>query len=132
MQVKIKNISNVEQDVVMTWVASNVLTYKNTFVEVRKILKGESLLITKKFETIPMYDLKIKLAVANTPFTFGGETPVIGSLTESTTLWIWNVVTYLTLIGILLFVGILFLLVKDLRRKSWEVVKATPTHKKKK
>lgn len=121
VQLKVKNISPVEQDVVITWVASNILTYKNTFTESRKILKGESLLITKKIENIPSYNLKIKFTITNTPFTFGGQEPVIWTIKQTTTLWIWNAITYITIIGILLFIGIIFLLVQDLKRRRWTV-----------
>lgn len=126
MQIKVKNISPVEQDVVMTWVASNILMYKNTFVEVRKILKGESLLITKKIDKIPSYNLSIKLNISNTPFTFNNQEPVIGHLKEKTTILIWNVITVITLIGLLLLIGIIILLVKDLKRKAIE--KTTVAH----
>ena len=77
IQLNIKNISSVEQDVVITGVTSNILTYKNTFVETRKILKGESLPITQKIESIPPYNLKVKLNITSTPFTFGGQQPIV-------------------------------------------------------
>gem|GEM_PF-1067222 len=77
IQIKVKNVSPVEQDVVITGVASNILMYKNTFTEERKILNGESLLIVQKLDAIPSYDLKVKLNITNTPYTFGGQTPVI-------------------------------------------------------
>lgn len=94
--------------------------YKNTFVEVRKILKGESLLITKKIDKIPSYNLSIKLNISNTPFTFNNQEPVIGHLKEKTTILIWNVITVITLIGLLLLIGIIILLVKDIKRKTIE------------
>lgn len=118
MQIKVKNISPVEQDVVMTWVASNILMYKNTFVEGRKILKGESFLITKKIDKVPAYNLSIRLNISNTPFTFNDQEPIIGHLKEKTTILIRNVITIITLIGLLLLIGIIILLVKDLRRKN--------------
>ncbi len=130
IQLKIKNISPVEQDVVITWVASNILVYKNTFVESRKILKWETLLITKKLESIPSYNLKVKFDIANIPFTFGGQAPVIWQIYEKTTFWIWNVVTYITLIGILLFVGIVILLIQDITKKRGQ--RATTVHQPKK
>lgn len=123
MQIKVKNISRVQQDVIITWLVKNILMYKNNFVESRKILKGESLLITKKFETIPTYNLKIKLTASNTPFTFGDQIPVIGTLKEKTNIWIWNMITFITLFGILFFAGIFILLIKNLQQKKNTEVK---------
>ena len=131
VQLKVKNVSAVEQDVAITWVASNLLTYKNTFVETRKILKGEWLTITQKLSGNPSYNLTLKLNITNTPFTFGGQAPVIWITKEQTIIWIWNVITYLTIIGILLFVGVVILLIKDLKKRRR--VKKVPTpHKTKK
>lgn len=133
IQLKVKNISPVEQDVVATWVASNILTYKNTFVETRKILKGESLVITQKISNIPSYNLTVKFNITNTPFTFGNQAPVIWTTKQKATLWIFNVITYITLIGILLFVGVVILLIQDLKRRRGGVTphKATPKKKNK-
>jgi len=117
VQLKIKNISPVEQDVVITWVASNLLTYKNTFVETRKILKGESIIITKKIDEMPSYNLSIKFNIENTPFTFGWQKPIIGTTKEKTTIRIWNTITFITIVGILLLIGIVLLLIKDIQRK---------------
>ena len=130
IQIKVKNVSAVEQDVVITWVASNILMYKNTFVETRKLLKWESLVINKKIENTPSYNLTVKFNIANTPFTFGGQTPVVGHIKEKTILWIWNVVTYLTMIGIILFVGIVILLIQDLKRRKGIVKVAASKTKK--
>ncbi len=124
MQIKVKNVSPVEQDVVITWVASNILMYKNTFLETRKILKGESLLISKKIDRVPAYNLSIKLNISNTPFSFGNaQEPVIGHLKEKTTILIWDVRMFITIIGLLLLIGILYLLIKDLKKKSAVKVK---------
>lgn len=117
IQLKVKNISAVEQDVVITWVASNILTYKNTFIETRKILKWESLVITKKIDELPSYNLKVKFNITNTPFTFGWQEPVIWTTTTKTIIWIWNAITFITIIGILLLVGIVILLVQDIQRR---------------
>lgn len=118
IQLKVKNISPVEQDVVITWVASNILVYKDTFVETRKILKWESLLITKKLDALPLYNLKVKFRIANTPFTFNNEAPTIGHIKESTIIWVWNIVTFITLIGILILAGGIFLIIKDLKKRG--------------
>lgn len=132
IQLKIKNISAVEQDVVITWVASNLLTYKNTFVETRKILKWESLVITKKIDDMPAYNLKVKFNITNTPFTFGWQEPVVWSTTTKTIIWIWNAVTFITLIGILLLIGIVILLIQDIQRRRGKrvVIHKQPAKKK--
>jgi len=77
IQLKVKNVSPVEQDVVITGVASDILTYQNTFVESRKLLKNDILPITQKLDALPSYNLTVKLNITNTPFTFRGETPII-------------------------------------------------------
>jgi len=118
IQIKVKNVSPVEQDVVITGVASNILMYKNTFTEERKILNGESLLIVQKLDAIPSYDLKVKLNITNTPYTFGGQTPVIWTLKEKTTIWIWNAITFITIVWILLLAGIIILLIQDIKRRK--------------
>lgn len=118
VQLKVRNISRVEQDVIITWVVSNLLTYKDTFIESRKLLKGEVLTITKKIITVPPYNLKIKLNIANTPFTFGDQEVVIWMAQEKTNIRIRNIITYITLIWILLFVAILFLLIQNLKKNN--------------
>lgn len=129
IQLKVHNISRIEQNVVITGVASNILTYKNTFVETRRILKGEVLTITKKLTTIPPYNLNVKFSISNTPFSFGGQAPVVWMIETKTTIWIWDIITYITIIWILLFVGIVILLVKDLTRRREKVSTAHTTHK---
>lgn len=125
MQIKVKNVSPIEQNVVVTWIASNILMYKNTFVEARKILKGESLLITKKIDEIPSYNLSVKLNISNTPFTLNNQEPVVWHLKESTVIVIRNVITFITVIGLLLLIGIVILLVKDLKKKNNKKIKMT-------
>lgn len=118
MQIKVKNISRTQQDVMITWTFTNIIGYKNIFEEGRKVLKWESLLITKKLDTIPIYNLKTKLIISNTPMTFGGIEPMVWYLKEKTTIWIFNAVTYITLIGILILAGIVFLLIKDIKKRK--------------
>lgn len=128
IQIKVHNVSRIEQDVIITWVASNILTYKNTFVETRKLLKGDSLIITKKITTIPPYNLKVKFSISNTPFSFGGQEAIVWTIEENATIWIWNVVTYITIIWILLFVGIIFLLIQDLKKRKAKKTVAHHVH----
>ena len=97
MQIKVKNISRVQQDVEINGKANNIIGQKHLFTETRKILRGETLLITKKFDHIPLYNLKIKLNIANTPMTFGDIIPMVGLLKEKTCIMIWNIVTFVTL-----------------------------------
>ena len=91
-------------------------------------------MITKKFESIPSYNFKIKLNIANTPFVFGEQIPVIGTMKEKTHICIWNMITFITLFGILFFVGIILLLIKDIKhRKNIQIKiieKKTPTQAK--
>lgn len=118
MQIKVKNVSRTQQDVMMTGKFTNIVGYNTMFEEGRKILKWDTLLITKKLDKLPIYNLRIKLAISNTPMTFGGIEPVIGYLTEKTNIWIWNVITWITLIGILILVGIIYLLIKDIKKRK--------------
>lgn len=130
IQIKVKNVSAVEQNVMITWVVSNILTYQNTFVESRKLLKGDSLVINQKLDAIPSYNLKVSLNISNTPFTFNNETPTIGMIKEHTIIWIWNTVTLLTILWILIIIWIIFLLIKDImKRRNVSKVPAHTAHK---
>lgn len=118
IQLKVKNISKVQQDVVITWVAKNILLYKDTFVESRKILKWESLLISKKIEDIPLYNLKIKLNASNTPFTFGDQVAIVGHHKERVNIIVWNIITIVTLFGIILFIFIILFFIKNTKKRK--------------
>lgn len=122
MQMKIKNISMAQQDVLINGKASNVLGMKSVFEEGRKILRGESLLVTKKLDNVSLYNLHIKLIVKNTPMTFGDSKPIVGILTEKVGIMIRNVVTFVTLWGLLLLGCIIFLLIKDLKKRKNKVI----------
>lgn len=97
--------------------------YKNTFIETRKILKGETLLITKKIDKDPSYTLSIRLDISNTPYMFYGKEPKVGFLKERTTIMIWDVRTFITIVGLLLLAGIVYLLIKDLKKKNTVKIK---------
>jgi len=122
VQIKVKNISSGEQEVVITWDISNILSYKDTFVETRKILEGEVLVITKKIGEISPYNLKIKFTINNTPFDFVTQDTdsqkTIGTIKEETVIWTWNVIGYIVLMGMLLFVGVGWLLMQDKKRRK--------------
>lgn len=131
VQIKVKNISPVDQDVVITWDISNILSYKASFVETRKILPGEVLLITKKLEEVPPYNLKIIFTINNVPFGFDTQEPIIWAwkqvnivwtMKETTIVWIWNILVYITLIIIVLVVVISILLIQDKKRRKKKVI----------
>lgn len=127
IQMKIRNISSVEQDIVITWNISNILSYKEQFVEARKILSGELLVITKKLGKIPPYNLKIQLAINNMPFAFDiKQEPVIWTIKEETVIWKWNVAGYIILAGIILFMAIL--LTQDKKKRKRENIHHIHTH----
>lgn len=134
MQIKIKNISRVQQDVEIQWVTNNIIGQKHSFNEMRKILRGETLLITKKFDYLPLYNLKIKLNIINTPMTFGDVKPMSGLLKEKTCIMIWNATTFITLWAIIVLALIIFLLIKDIKKRRNVIVKVihdkVPTKKK--
>ncbi len=122
VQIKVKNISSGDQEVVITWDISNILSYKDTFVETRKILEGDLLVITKKIGEISPYNLKIKFTINNTPFDFDTKDtipqPIVGTIKEETVIWMWNMIGYIILMGILLFVGVGGLLLQDKKRRK--------------
>jgi hypothetical protein len=118
MQLKVKNVSRVQQDVSIDGITNNIIGTKFTFVEERKILRGETLLITKKLEKIPLYNLKIKLNITNTPMTFGDMKPMMGTLKEKTCIMIWDAITFITLGAMLLLALIIFLLIKDIKKRK--------------
>ncbi|MEI8008097.1 MAG: hypothetical protein WCI00_01235 [bacterium] len=64
------------------------MSYKDTFVETRKILEGDLLVITKKIGEISPYNLKIKFTINNTPFDFDTKDtipqPIVGTIKEET------------------------------------------------
>jgi len=124
MQIKVKNISRTQQNIMITWAVASMLGHKNIFEEGRKILKGESLLISKKFDTMPVYNLNIHLNITNTPMTFWNIKPMLGQIKEKTIIWIFDTIMFITLVGILMFAGIIVLLIKDIKRRKSTTVKA--------
>ncbi|MCX6822429.1 MAG: hypothetical protein NTX91_00330 [candidate division SR1 bacterium] len=119
VEVVVKNIGPVEENIVLTGITSNFLMYKETFTELRKILPGEQFIITRKLDTIPNYDLKVDIQLSHT-WTIPGR-PDIASKTlflgETTHIYILNIITYATGIGLLLLLLILILLIKSAMRK---------------
>lgn len=119
VQFKLKNVSSVDQNVSITGTVSNYLMYKKTFTEPRIILRDETLLITKKLDEIPSYNLKTKLNISYLPLdTFGNEKPAPGYLSESANIRIFDTVFFVTIIWLLLFLILLLILLKILRNQQ--------------
>lgn len=115
IQLHIKNIWNAEENFAITGVVSNALTYKRTFTEQRKILKGEEFIIAWKLNEIPLYDFTVDVQLAHTP---NKETLFIH---EKTHIFIFNIITYITLIGLLLLIIILIFLFKRKKKEVYYV-----------
>lgn len=128
---KLKNIGVFDENVAITWIVSNILTYKNVFVSPRLLTPGQDLLVTQKLFDKPNFNFSIKIFLSHMPSVFGGVEAKGWSFQESTRFIIRNIVTRLTLIGLLVVAGIIFLLVKDLRRKSKKVNASKRTKNKK-
>lgn len=120
VQIKIKNISTIDQEVMITWDISNILSYHDSFVETRKILGGELLVITKKLEKIPPYNLKIKFTINNTPFDFDTpqQTLVAWTIEQDASVWTGKAIGYMIAIGAIIFVGIMLLSAQDKKRRK--------------
>lgn len=121
VELTIQNTSSIEQNVVITWVASNFLTYKHTFTETRKILKGQEFIISKKLEDIPNYLLDMDVQLAYTPIItwIPDLVPQTSYLHETARILIINIITRGTLIGIALLLLLIILLIRSSRRKRW-------------
>jgi len=124
LQFQIQNTSSIDQKVSITGSISNFIAYKKIFTEPRKILRGETLLITKKIDEIPWYNMHIKLKTSFVPEInpiFGGEQFTEGwSFSTSTNIWIFDTITIVTLIGLMLLLGLFTLLIMLLKKqKSW-------------
>lgn len=115
----VKNVWPVEEDIVITGIASNVLMYKETFTELRKILPWEQFTITRKLDTIPNYDLKVDIQLSHTWAVPGRPdiAPKTLFLSETAHIFILNIITYATVVGLLLLLLILILLIRSATRK---------------
>lgn len=126
IQIKVKNVSSVEQDVIITGNISNIFSYQNAFVETRKILAGETLIITKTLEENPPYNLKINFIINNTPFHFatsGEDTWAVQeenvwTIKEEVIVWTGNVLGYLLLMIIIAGTGVSLLLMQEKKRRK--------------
>ena len=115
---RLKNMWSFDENVVVTGIASNVLTYKESFVFERKMIKWDTLVLTQKLDTIPLYNLHAKIALAHKPILIGDLEIETALIDESAWFVIWNVITILTLLGILVVALIIILLIKDIAKKS--------------
>lgn len=118
IQLKVHNLSSIEQNIIITWVTSNILTYKNTFVETRKIGRGETLVITKKLPTIPTYNLKVDLSIANVPSSLDDQAVATWMTQEKTMIWIRNIMSYLSFVWLLFLAGIISLLIQNIKKSK--------------
>lgn len=119
LQFQLKNNSSSDQDVVVTWYMSNFLQSKNTFIEPRRLLRGETLLVTKKFDTIPLYNMNISLNISHQSYyTFEWETPFVGRLSAKTHLWIVDSIFIITVVGLVLFAILLTLLLILIKKQK--------------
>jgi hypothetical protein len=101
--------------------------YKSTFTEVRKMLKGEEFIITKKLDTIPNYDLNVDIQLSHSRSIPGRPdiAPQTLYLHETSHIYILNIITYASAAGVLLLLLIIILLLKSAFRKRREPVSGT-------
>ncbi|MCX6824835.1 MAG: hypothetical protein NTY80_01305 [candidate division SR1 bacterium] len=128
IEITVQNIGGVEENIVITGVVSNFLTYKNTFVETRRLLKGQEFIITKKLDEIPNFNLHVDIQLSYTPVIPGitDIAPKTTSFHESASIFIINIITIATVIGILLVVLIIVLLIRSTRRKRKQESQVIP------
>ena len=130
VELTIQNTSSIEQNVVITWIASNFLMYKNTFTETRKIVKGQEFIITKKLEDIPNYLLDVDVQLEYTPIItwIPNLVPQTSYIHETARIFVINIITRATLIGICIILLLIILLIRSSRRKkiSWSPIIIPP------
>ncbi len=102
VEIKIKNISSVDQEVIITGSISNSLWYEEYFVESRKILPEGMVIITKRLGDVPPYDLKVQLEINSLPFSFDTQQAPAASITrEETAIGTWKVIGGIVILGII-------------------------------
>lgn len=127
LQFQLQNTSSFDQDVVVTWTVSNLLWSKTTFIEPRRLLRWETLLVTKKLDKVPLYNMNVALRISNQAYyMFEGEESIVGHLSAKTNLWIVDSVFVITMIGLVLF-AIIFVLLIVLIKKQKTRVYVAPT-----
>ena len=55
---------------------------------------------------MPSYNLKIRINLSHSPILLAGMEGNVGEINESANIWIWNAMTWITLIVILVIAGI--------------------------
>lgn len=119
IQFQLKNVSSMDQDVSVTWSISNFIAYQKAFSEPRRLLRWETLLVTRKLDEVPYYNLKTKLDISYVPYyTFDDEKPTAWSLSESVNMWIVDTIFIMSLIWLLLFLIVFALLVMVLKNQK--------------
>lgn len=119
VQFQLKNVSSLDQNVSVTWVISNFIAYNKIFSEPRRLLRWETLLVTKKFDEVPSYNLKTKLDISYVPYyTFDGEESEVSSFSESVNMWIFDTIFIVSIVWLLLFIVLFVLLVVLIRKQS--------------
>ncbi len=128
IQTTIKNVGSMQENVVITGTATNILMYRQTFSQSRTILKGEEFIINQKLDSIPNYDLKVDMQVAFTPFIDGlsGVNIQTSHLSETTHIFIFNIITYVTIAWLLLLLIIIILLIRAATKKKKSQTPETP------
>jgi hypothetical protein len=117
LQFTLENIWSLTQSVFITGTVSNFLTHKTVFIEPRIIWRWDSLLITKKLDTIPPYNMKIKLDITHqaydmiywidnptTPWKLSGKVNIIifDTIFIITVIWLGLLLLLIILVAILL------------------------------
>lgn len=119
IQLHVQNSWNTEEDFAITGVVSNFLTYKHTFTEQRKILKGGDFTINWRLDEIPLYDITVDIQLSHTPI-MQGSSPVIpetSSIHERVHIFVFNIITYITLFGLFVLLLIIILLLKKKKKQ---------------
>jgi len=116
VQFTLENVWSLTQSVFITGTVTNFLTYKTVFSEPRIIWRGDSLLISKKLDTIPPYNMKVSLDItyqahdtiygvdaAMTEWSLGTKTNImiIDTIFIITIVW-WGLVVLLIILVMML------------------------------
>ncbi len=119
LQFQLKNVSSMDQDVSVTGGISNFIAYNKTFTEPRRLLRWDTLLITRKLDEVPYYNLKTKLDISYVPYyTFADEKPTPWSLSEKANMRIFDTIFIVSIVWLALFLLVVVLLVMVLRNQS--------------
>ena len=119
VQFEIKNTSKFDQDVNITGTVSNFLLYNKAFSEPRRLLRGQTLLITRKLDDVPPYNLNVKLDFSYKPYyTFGNEKSESSEMSANTGIWIIDTMFIVSAVWLVLFLVVVTLLIVVLKNQS--------------